>query len=248
MIRTDIFLELRTYLSILRRRWALVAIPTFIVLVLGIVTFQIPDPTYKVQMQYIVSQPPSVSAEIDEEARQFTWVTSQYVVNAVNDWSDGTDFAGRIARQLNAQGIEIDALGVAGSIEVDTFRSILELAFVHPDKETVEAMANAATAVLQTDNADAVPHLGETKATIIPIDEVIVQTLGPGITAYLDIPLRVFVAIAAGVGLAFLENSFGPNAAPQRRLHAAAARRVLAALLPDSGAEIKGSMQSIEPL
>ena len=206
MIRTDIFLELRTYLSILRRRWPLVVIPTIIVLALGIITFQIPDPTYKVQMQYIVSQPPSVSAETDEESRQFTWVTSQYVVNAVNDWSDGTDFAGRIARQLNAQGIEVDALGVAGSIEVDTFRSILELAFVHPDRETVEAMANAATVVLQADNADAVPHLGETKATIVPIDEVIVQTLGAGITAYLDIPLRVFVAIAAGLGLAlFIE-------------------------------------------
>ncbi len=49
-----------------------------------------------------------------------------------------------------------------------------------------------------------------------------------------------------GVGLAFLENSFGSKAAPQRRLHAAAARRVLAALLPESGAAIKGGMQSIE--
>lgn len=211
MIRSDIFLELRTYLGILRRRWPFVVIPTLIVLLLAIATFQVPKPSYKVQMQYIVSQPPSVSAETDEEARQFTWVTSQYVVNAVNDWSDGTDFAGRIARQLNAQGIEIDTLAVANSIEVDTFRSILELVFVHPDRETIEAMANAATVVLQNDNTAAVPHLGQTKAQIVPIDEVIVQTLGAGIGAYLDIPLRLFVALAAGVGLAFLIEYIDPK-------------------------------------
>lgn len=51
---------------------------------------------------------------------------------------------------------------------------------------------------------------------------------------------------STGVGLAFLENSFGANAPPQRKLHAAAARKALESLLPIAGADIKGNMQSLE--
>lgn len=51
-----------------------------------------------------------------------------------------------------------------------------------------------------------------------------------------------------GVGLAYLETSFGSRAAPQRRLYAEPARRVLQALLPDSGTDIKGNMQSAKQL
>lgn len=222
MIRSDIFLELRVYLDILRRRWPLVAVPTVIVLLLGIVTFRIPEPTYQIEMQYMVSQPPSVSAEIDEEARQYTWVTSQYVVNAVTDWAAGTEFAGRIAQQLNAQDeeLEIEALDVASSLKVGTYRSILKLTFNHPDEDIIEAMVNSATVILQSDNASVVPHLGETKATIVPVDEVILQTQGPGITAFLDIPLRVFVAIATGIGLALLVEYLDPKVWTSRQITA----------------------------
>jgi hypothetical protein len=48
-----------------------------------------------------------------------------------------------------------------------------------------------------------------------------------------------------GVGVTFLEETFtAPNAPPQHRLHQKAAQAVLKALLPDSGADIKGHMRS----
>ncbi|MGB1253503.1 MAG: hypothetical protein ACPG8W_23025 [Candidatus Promineifilaceae bacterium] len=211
MIRSDIFLELRTYLSILRRRWPFIVIPTVIVLILGVVTFSIPDPSYEMEILYIVSQPPSESAETNEESRQYTWITSQYVVNAIRDWSDGTDFAERVSHQLNAQDIDLDPLDVADSIEVHTYRSILELTFNHSEEETLEAIANTATSVLKADNASAVPHLGNTKAKIEAIDVGVVETLSAGLGAYLDIPLRIFVAGAAGLGLALCMEYVDPK-------------------------------------
>src|SRR5262249_5132611 len=46
-----------------------------------------------------------------------------------------------------------------------------------------------------------------------------------------------------GVGVAFLEDTFGASTAPPRnRLHQRAARSVLKALLPESGTDIKGNM------
>ena len=48
-----------------------------------------------------------------------------------------------------------------------------------------------------------------------------------------------------GVGVTFLEETFSvPSANPKHRLHQTAARAVLAALLPESGSEIKGNMRS----
>jgi serine/threonine protein kinase/formylglycine-generating enzyme required for sulfatase activity len=49
---------------------------------------------------------------------------------------------------------------------------------------------------------------------------------------------------AKGVGLTFLEETFSVRSNPQHRFHQKAARAVLRALLPESGADIKGEMKS----
>src|SRR5438105_12393433 len=52
-----------------------------------------------------------------------------------------------------------------------------------------------------------------------------------------------------GIGLAFLEDSLSASTAPpEHRFHQQAARAVLAALLPEGGADIKGHMRSREEL
>jgi serine/threonine protein kinase/formylglycine-generating enzyme required for sulfatase activity len=47
-----------------------------------------------------------------------------------------------------------------------------------------------------------------------------------------------------GIGLAFLEETFGPQASARNRRHREAALQVLQALLPEPGAEIKGNRKS----
>jgi hypothetical protein len=54
---------------------------------------------------------------------------------------------------------------------------------------------------------------------------------------------------AEGIGVTFLEETFGGStAAPKHRLHQKAARAVLQALLPESGSEIKGGRKSRDDL
>jgi formylglycine-generating enzyme required for sulfatase activity len=54
---------------------------------------------------------------------------------------------------------------------------------------------------------------------------------------------------ASGVGVTFLEETLGDRAAnPAHRLHARAARAVLAALLPEQGSDIKGHMRPADEL
>jgi serine/threonine protein kinase/formylglycine-generating enzyme required for sulfatase activity len=51
-----------------------------------------------------------------------------------------------------------------------------------------------------------------------------------------------------GIGVSFLDESFGPNANPKIRLHQIAARRVLKSLLPDSSTTINIQMKSYDQL
>ena len=52
-----------------------------------------------------------------------------------------------------------------------------------------------------------------------------------------------------GIGVAFLEETFGPNTPhPNCRLHQQSARAVLAALLPEYGTDIRGQMRSYDQL
>lgn len=52
-----------------------------------------------------------------------------------------------------------------------------------------------------------------------------------------------------GLGMTFLEETFGARTAPpEHRVHEKAARAVLKSLLPEHGTEIRGSMRSAEQL
>ncbi len=54
---------------------------------------------------------------------------------------------------------------------------------------------------------------------------------------------------AEGIGVAFLDETFAAaSAPPQHRYHQAAARSVLAVLLPESGTDIKGNLRTVEQL
>src|SRR5205823_2128489 len=54
---------------------------------------------------------------------------------------------------------------------------------------------------------------------------------------------------AEGIGVRFLEETFGaPSAPPRQRLHQRAARAVLAALLPEQGTDLRGHMRAREDL
>ncbi len=217
MFYESAFTELRIYLEILRRRWPLIVIPAIIVLILGVVTFSVPPPTYESSVEYIVGQQPAPDTLTEEQARQWAWVVSQYVVNAVTDWTQGTDFAGRIADSLAAdypaltEEFELDTSAVADAVSSTTIRSELTIVVAHADAEVVEAVANLATEVLQ-ENDFVIPQLQNMPARAVPIDRVVVEEVAPSLMSYaLDIPLRVIVALAAGIGLALLIEYIDPK-------------------------------------
>lgn len=195
----------------LRRRWLLVAIPTLIVLVAGLVTYRPAPPSYNVGVRFLVGQEPSETAPNKHEEDYYNWLTSEYVVNGLTDWVRGGEFATAVAQHLAAQGHDIPAGAIQGGLAADNARSMLTLSLSHSDPDGLAHMMEGAIAVLTTQNGVALPNLGGETAVIRQLDQPIVNQVPGGIRSQLDLPLRILLALVAGIGLALLVEYLDPT-------------------------------------
>ncbi len=202
-------MELRQYWQLLMRRWLLVVIPAAVVLAVGLVTYQPPPQAYNVGVRFLVAQPPDTAALTIQEERYYNWLASEYIVNGLTDWVQGRAFATAVSTQLATNSIDVPAGAI--QIAADNARSMLTLSISYGNAETLTAIMEATIAVLVRQNGEALPQLGGETAVIVPLDEAIVVPLSPGIRSQLDLPLRIVLAVGAGVGLALLAEYLDPT-------------------------------------
>ncbi len=204
-------MELRQLWKIIRRRWALALIPAIIVLVAGVATWRPAPPAYNAGVRFIVGQPPGAAAAEFDEQRYFNWTTSEYIVNGLADWVRGGKFAEAVSKRLASQGIDIPPGAIQGGLAVDNARSMLTVSLTAGDATQLEQMLGGVIAVLTEDNAGALPQLGGENALLTQLDEPVVNPIGAGIRSQLDLPLRVALALAAGLGLVLLAHYLDPT-------------------------------------
>ena len=202
-------MELMQIWKVVRRRWLFILIPTAVVLIFGIITYQQPVTIYNVGIQYLVSQPPSEAAETQDEARYYNWLASEYIVNGLADWTSGNLFKTAVSQQLSEQGVEVPASAIG--LVADNVRSKLVISMTYHDPDVLAQMIDAVTVVLQEQNAT-LPQIDEETAVLIqPLDEPIINPISAGIRSQLDLPLRVIAALLAGFGLAFVVEYLDPT-------------------------------------
>lgn len=211
-------MELRAYWQILKRRWLLVVIPTAVVLVVGLVTYSPPGTAYNAGIRFIVSQEPSEAAAESDEERLANWQTSEYIVNGLTDWVRGGQFAQLVSERLAESGLNIDAGAIRGSIAADNTRSMMTLSMTFGDAAALEAMMNAAAAVLVEENEVGLPQLGGETAALVQLDQPIINPVTAGILEQLQLPLRIVLAVGAGVALAFLVDYLDPSVRSKEEL------------------------------
>lgn len=188
------------------------AIPALIVLAVGIVTYNPPGSFYSVGVRFIVGQEPTDAAATEDEERYYNWLTSEYIVNGLTDWIRGERFAAAVSAQLAQEGVDVPAGEIRGSLAADNTRSMMTVILNSGrDQATVEQMINAVITILTTQNADALPQLGDEPAVLVQLDTPIVNQIAPGLRSQLDLPLRVALALGAGIGLAFLVEYLDPT-------------------------------------
>jgi capsular polysaccharide biosynthesis protein len=203
-------MELHQYWRIVWQRIWIVMALVIVVAAASIVTYEAPPTTYQATMRFTVGIVPEQrpTAEYGYDY-YYTWVTSEYMADDLAEIVKGGAFAAAVQAHMAASG-DPEPNNPAGSISGSAEHRILTVTVARAgDEETAEEVAriaNAAAAVLQERAGEFFGQVARNAnaADVVLNDPPVVVPLPPGLTARLDLPLRLGLALVAGVALTFL--------------------------------------------
>jgi len=135
----------------------------------------------------------------------YTWLTSEYIVDSFSEVVKSQAFAQDVSERLAEDaGLVIPAGVIQGSTVSEQVHRILTIHIRWGDPGELRQIADAAVRALQEDNAKYFTQLGTSGASVYVIDPPTIVPAGPGWRERLDLPLRILLALLAGIGLVFL--------------------------------------------
>ena len=210
-------------IDIIKRRWQLIAIVCAVTLSYFLLTYQTAKERANIQMRFIVGQIPFESAHTKEEERYYNWVSSEYVVAGISDWSNGNSFAKLVSDRLLALNYEaykdMDVQKVSDDMYAQAARSQLLVNVYHDTEQGVKDFADAVTYVFvnQAATESGIPQLALDRPVVTPIDgEHIIQDYRPFLQAQMDLPTRLTFGLLSGFVVALLVELFDPTIRYQR--------------------------------
>jgi capsular polysaccharide biosynthesis protein len=198
-------MELRQYWRIVYRRlWIVIALVA-IVLVSSLVLQPGPATSYQASMRFTVAVvPESRNDDYYAYDHYYTWMASEYFVDELTEIVGSEAFASAVSEELTNSGLDLPAGDIRGSLRADRKHRILTVYITWADQEQLEEIANAAAKALRRRSAGFLGQLGTTAADIRLIDPAVVLPAGRSLKEKLDLPIRLFLALVAGIALAFL--------------------------------------------
>lgn len=194
-------MELRSYLLVIRRRWWVPAALFVLVALLTPFTYHAPAPVYQASIRFTIG----VSADRPVEGVDpilTSYMASEYIRDDFVEILHSEMFASDVNVNLSGTGLKIDKNAIAGSVEKQ--RRIMSMTVTWPDASQAATIANSAAKTLETQNAKYFRQLGSEGASVTIIDGPDVGQVPPSLRERLDIPIRLALALAAGLLLAFL--------------------------------------------
>lgn len=197
-------MELREYWTILwRRRWIIAGL-ALVVLAGSLVFRSHPTPMYQATMRFTIGVPPESDERVTMDPLYSAYLASEYIADDFAEILRSETFASDVSARLAAQGIVVPAGAIQGFTVAEKQHRILTMQITWPDEGQLRAIAQAARDTLEQDNAKYFRQLGSEGAEVFVIDSPRIASLGVSLKDRLDIPIRVALALLAGVGLAFL--------------------------------------------
>jgi len=156
-------------------------------------------------MRFTVAvMPESRSGDYYAYDHYYTWMASEYFVDELTEIVGSEAFARAVSEELATAGLDLPAEALHGSMRADRKHRILTVHVTWEDQAQLVDIANAAARVLQERSADFLGQLGTTDADIRLIDPPVVLPTARSLKDKLDLPIRLFLALLAGVALTFL--------------------------------------------
>lgn len=218
-------MELRDYWDILRRRWWL---PLLLAAAVGLLSaidlrpWQSPPPTYASSMRMLIGVLPIEGADADQyDPRYYAWLTSEYLVDDFTEVVRSTLFARAVSERLADEGIDVPPGAIQGSATTGEQHRIITLSMSWGSADELAAIMAAAADELRQNAAAYFSQLGTESASVALLDDPpAVVEVQPGLRRQLDLPLRILLAFAVGVGLVFLLDYLDTSVRNRREVEA----------------------------
>jgi capsular polysaccharide biosynthesis protein len=194
-------MELRHYWGvILHRAWVVVALVAIVLVTY--LPFQRPSPpVYTAGMRFVVGVEPEQAGDYYAYDRYYTWLTAEYLVDDLSEVVKSQAFSADVAALA---GLPVSPGAISGATSSGKLHRVLSVSITWGNDRELAAIANAVVQILTTDASRYFGQLGTGAAVVSLIDAPAIAPVGASLRQRLDLPLRLLLALAAGIGLTFL--------------------------------------------
>jgi len=195
-------MQLVTYWRIIKRRlWIVIFLMAILLL-----SYPILSPksaiTYSASMRFVVGLRPEPGlGERYQYDRYYTWLTAEYLLDDLAEVVKSHTFAQDVA---TAAGIPINAGAIQGATSAGKLHRILSIGITWHDANELTTIAKAVVDVMEHQAATYFGQLSTEQATISLIDPPSIAPIGTSTRQRLDLPIRLILALVAGIGITFL--------------------------------------------
>lgn len=199
-------MELREYAGVIRRHLWLILLLVFVVGAGSWVLRARPAPQYQATARLTIGVNALPADKVTGYDPTLTaYQASEYIrddfVQVVSSDVFADDVNAELAK-MGISGVAINKGNISGG--VDKQHRLMTLTITWNDAAQAQKIADAAVTNLAQNNSKYFAELGSSAASVAIIDHPSVSLVAPSLRERLDIPIRVALALFAGVALAFL--------------------------------------------
>lgn len=195
-------MELKAYARILWRWWWVILIVVVVAGAGSLLLRPQASPSYTANMRLTVGLAPEDGAgKFYTYDQYYTWLTSEYLADDLSEVVKSQAFAADVSKRL---GGTVPAGVIQGATNPQKTHRILTLSVTTGSAEQSMAIASAAAQALQEQGGQYMAQISARNGAIRVIDPPALVPQAVGLRERLDLPLRLLLALAAGVALAFL--------------------------------------------
>ena len=201
-------MEIKEYIRIAwHRLWLIVSLPA-LVLALSLLRPAPRATGYVANMRFSVGLVPAErDAPFYTYDRYYTWLTAEYLVDDLSEVVKSREIADAVVAEAAKRGLQVQlAPGVIqGSTSAGKLHRILTVSLNWPDRQQLEVLAGALSTVLSQGQAAYFEQFRTYGTPIVMhvIDPPTISPVGESLQSRLGLPLRLALALFAGVAGAF---------------------------------------------
>lgn len=194
-------MELKEYARIIYRRlWAVILLFS-VVLAASVLLRPQPIQMYSASMRFLVGvEPEPCVGDVYHYDKYYTWLAAEYLVDDLAELVKSRAFAEAVSTHIGGN-------ITPGSIQASTYAGklhrVLAVNISGSDPQMLAKVAEAIATILPAEAQRHFAVLGTEGVVASLIDPPTVNEMGVGLRQRLDLPIRLFLGLVAGLVLAF---------------------------------------------